>query len=80
MHELSVAESIVEMVTTRAAGRTIHRVTIEVGCDSSVSAEVLSISLDLAADGTDAEDAIFDIVSIDGSALTLKSMEVLEMA
>jgi Zn finger protein HypA/HybF involved in hydrogenase expression len=80
MHELSLAASIVEMVVAQAAGRAVHRVTIEVGCDSGVSLTVLSENLELVAEGTDVEDAVFDIVSIDGAVLTLKSMEVLEMA
>jgi hydrogenase nickel incorporation protein HypA/HybF len=80
MHELAVAQNIVEKVDETAAGRRIRRVIVEIGCDSCVSAEALAFSFGLAAEGTGAQGAVLEIRAVPGAALNVKGMEVEEAA
>ncbi|HEX3809516.1 MAG TPA: hydrogenase maturation nickel metallochaperone HypA [Rhizomicrobium sp.] len=80
MHELTVAQSIVEKVDETAAGRRVCRVIVEIGRQSCVSAEALSFSFGLVAENTAIEGAVLDIRAVDGDALNLKSMEIEEAA
>jgi hydrogenase nickel incorporation protein HypA/HybF len=80
MHELAVAQSIVEKVDETAAGRKVRRVIVEIGRNSCVSGEALSFSFGLAAKGTAVDGAALEIRAVDGTALNLKSMEVEEAA
>ncbi|HEX3674694.1 MAG TPA: hydrogenase maturation nickel metallochaperone HypA [Rhizomicrobium sp.] len=80
MHELAVAQSIVEKVEETAAGRKVRRVTVEIGERSCVSGEALSFSFGLVAEGTAVQGAVLDIVAVAGDALNLKNMEVEEAA
>jgi hydrogenase nickel incorporation protein HypA/HybF len=80
MHELAVAQSIVEKVDHTAAGRKVRRVIVEIGRQSCVSGEALSFSFDLAAAGTAVEGALLEIRPLPGQALNLKSIEVEEAA
>jgi hydrogenase nickel incorporation protein HypA/HybF len=80
MHELAVAQSIVEKVDETAAGRKVRRVTVEIGRQSCISGEALSFSFGLVAEGTAVEGAMLNICAVDGDALNVKSMEVEEAA
>jgi hydrogenase nickel incorporation protein HypA/HybF len=80
MHELALAQSIVEKVDETAAGRKVRRVIVEIGRQSCVSSEALGFSFGLVAEGTSVEGAALDIQTVDGDALNLKSMEVEEAA
>jgi hydrogenase nickel incorporation protein HypA/HybF len=80
MHELAVAQSIVEKADETAAGRKVRRVIVEIGKQSCVSREALSFSFGLVAEGTAVEGATLDIRTVEGDTLTLKSMEVEEAA
>ncbi|MFD0517925.1 hydrogenase maturation nickel metallochaperone HypA/HybF [Paractinoplanes durhamensis] len=55
MHELAIAESIVDAVCERAAGRTVHRVTVRIGALSAVVPDAMRFCFDLACEGTAAE-------------------------
>ncbi len=61
MHELSIAQSIVDTVTERAAGRRIVEVRLRVGRLSGVVPDALRFSFDLVAAGTPAEGAALRI-------------------
>jgi hydrogenase nickel incorporation protein HypA/HybF len=76
MHELAIAESIVDMVRETAAGRRVVKVIVEIGAASCVSPEALAFSIGLVAEGTPVENAMFDIRAVAGGALNLKSMEI----
>jgi hydrogenase nickel incorporation protein HypA/HybF len=76
VHELAIAQSIVEKADETAAGRRVLCVTIEIGERSCVSGEALAFSFGLVAEGTAAEGARLDIRSIQGDALNLKSLEL----
>jgi hydrogenase nickel incorporation protein HypA/HybF len=80
MHELAVAQNIVEKLEETAGGRKVRRVILEIGSDSCVSGEALAFSFGLVAQGGAAEGAALDIRAIPGDALNLKSMEVEEAA
>ena len=53
MHELAIAESLVEMVTERLPGSTVTGVHLEIGALSGVVPDAIRFCFDLATDGTD---------------------------
>lgn len=57
MHELSIAESVVETITERTGDRAVRRVRLEVGRLSGVSADSLRFCFDVAAAGTGVDGA-----------------------
>jgi hydrogenase nickel incorporation protein HypA/HybF len=67
MHELSIATSIVELVSdhvVRAGGGIVRRVTLRIGRLAGVHEESLRFSFDLVREGTplaDAELVVFDV-------------------
>jgi len=68
MHELALTQSIVEMVAEHAQGRTVKRVTLEVGKLTCVMPEALRFCFDLVAAGTAIDGAMLDIREIEGRA------------
>lgn len=68
MHELSIAQSVVEAVTGRAAGRRVLRVRLTVGRLSGVVPDALRFSFDLVTEGTSAEGAALEIDEPEGRA------------
>ncbi len=61
MHELAIAESVVDTVTQRLPGARITRVHLEVGALSGVVADSIRFCFDLATEGTGLEGATLDI-------------------
>jgi hydrogenase nickel incorporation protein HypA/HybF len=61
MHELSIAESIVDAVCEKAAGRTVHRVTVRIGALTAVVPDAMRFCFDLACEGTVADGARLEI-------------------
>jgi len=68
MHELALTQSIVEMVAAHAQGRTVKRVTLEVGKLTCVMPDALRFCFDLVAAGTSLDGACLDIREIEGRA------------
>jgi hydrogenase nickel incorporation protein HypA/HybF len=68
MHELAIAESIVDAVCERAAGRTVHRVTVRIGALTAVVPEAMRFCFDLAVEGTVADGAELAIERRAGAA------------
>ena len=68
MHELVLTQSIVEMVAKHAQGRTVKRVTLEVGKLTCVMPDALRFCFDLVAAGTALDGAKLDIREIEGRA------------
>jgi hydrogenase nickel incorporation protein HypA/HybF len=64
MHELSIAQSVVEIACRHAAGRKVTKVKLQVGWLRQVVPSALSFSFDLVAQGTPAEGAELEIVSV----------------
>jgi hydrogenase nickel incorporation protein HypA/HybF len=61
MHELSITQSVVDAVCERAAGRTVHSVTVRVGVLTAVVADSMRFCFDLVTEGTVAEGARLEI-------------------
>jgi hydrogenase nickel incorporation protein HypA/HybF len=61
MHELSIAQSVVDAVCERAAGRPVRSVRLEVGALTAVVPEAMLFCFDLATEGTPAAGARLDI-------------------
>ncbi len=66
MHELSITQSIVDLVAERTAGRTVLAVRVQVGRLSGVVPDALSFCFELAAAGTTVEGARLEIEETEG--------------
>jgi len=69
MHELSITQSIVELVADHAKGQRVRRVTLEIGQCTGVMTDAIRFCFDLATEGTVLEGATLDIYEIEGRAL-----------
>lgn len=76
MHEVAIAEGILEVVLEKAAGEDVRRVRLRVGDDLRVSASALRSAFELVAAGTLAEGAALEIGPIGGDALRIDGIEV----
>jgi hydrogenase nickel incorporation protein HypA/HybF len=61
MHELSIAQSVVDSVCERAAGRPVHTVRVRIGLLTAVVADSMHFCFDLVTEGTAAEGALLEI-------------------
>ncbi len=61
MHELAIAESVIDTVTQRLPGARITRVHLEIGALSGVVADSIRFCFDLATEGTGLEGAALEI-------------------
>ena len=61
MHELAIAESVVDTVTQRLPGARITRVHLEIGALSGVVADSIRFCFDLATEGTGLAGATLEI-------------------
>ena len=68
MHELALAQEIVDVVGERSGGAPVTRVVLEVGKLAAVSADALRFCFDLAAEDTVARGAQLEIVETPGLA------------
>jgi hydrogenase nickel incorporation protein HypA/HybF len=68
MHELSIAESIVDAVCERAAGRPVRRVTVRIGALTAVVPHAMRFCFELAVEGTVADGATLEIEHRPGAA------------
>ncbi len=62
MHELGIAQSIVEMVGERAGEARVHRLTLVIGRLSGVIPDALRFCFDICTEGTVLEGAILEIL------------------
>jgi hydrogenase nickel incorporation protein HypA/HybF len=62
MHELAIAEGLVDAVTERLPGTPIASVRLEIGALSGVVADSLRFCFDLATEGTILEGALLEII------------------
>jgi len=69
MHELSIAQSVVDAVVERTEGRRVTAVRLQVGTLSGVVADSMRFCFDLISSGTPLEGAALDIDEIRGRAL-----------
>lgn len=68
MHELAIAEDVLNTITARTADRKVHAVRLEIGKLAGVSTDSLRFCFELAAAGTGVDGAVLDIVEPSGSA------------
>ena len=68
MHELALAESIVDMVAEHAASRRVQRITVEIGTLACVMPDALRFCFSLATTGTVLEGAKLEIVEVRAAA------------
>ncbi len=61
MHELSIAEGVIDAIVERVGSRSVTSVVLDVGRLSGVSAEALRFCFDVAADGTTVTGAHLEI-------------------
>ena len=66
MHELSIAQSIVELVGERAGDARVHRLTLVIGRLSGVMPDALRFCFDVCTEGTVLEGAILEIIEPSG--------------
>ena len=66
MHELAIAESVVDTVTRKLPGARITRVHLEIGALSGVVADSIRFCFDLATEGTGLEGATLEITEPPG--------------
>lgn len=68
MHELGITRNIVSIVTEKAQGEQVRRVTIAIGKLSAVLPEAIRFCFDIVSQGTAAEGAELEILEIAGTA------------
>lgn len=68
MHELSIVCSIVDLASQAAQGRSVRRVTIEIGKLSGVAPDAVAFCFPEVARGTPLENATLDIREVDAEA------------
>ena len=66
MHELSITRNIVAIVSERANGAKVTRVTLEVGKLSAVIPEAIRFCFDVVAQGTVLEGARLEVIEVPG--------------
>ena len=66
MHELGITRNIVAIVSERAQGQKVLRVTVEVGRLSGMFPEAIRFCFDICSKGTPLEGARLQIVDVDG--------------
>ena len=69
MHELSIANAVVEACAERASGSRVVRVTLEIGRLSGVLPDAVRFSFDVCARDTLVEGATLEIVETPGRAI-----------
>ena len=80
MHELSIAESIVQAAGAHAGGRRVRRVQVKVGELARVAPAALAFAFDLAAEGTPLAGAALEVEVTQGSELLVEALELDEQA
>lgn len=69
MHELSIAESIIEIANRHAAGRRVNKVWLKVGHLRQVVPSALAFSFELVAEGTPVEGAELQMEEVPATGL-----------
>jgi hydrogenase nickel incorporation protein HypA/HybF len=68
MHELAIAESVVDVVRARTGGREVSVVRVRIGQLAGVVPDALSFCFELAAAGTELERATLELEVLAGTA------------
>ena len=76
MHEMGLAQAILDTALDIAGDRPIRRVAVSAGEQQAVSVESLSFSFELIASGTAASGATLDVRPVAGGRLLVDEVEV----
>lgn len=76
MHELAIAQSLLEQAVSTAQGSRIVALFVKVGEASGIQAESLRFCLQAVAKGTIAEGARMELVACPGGAVFLESLDL----
>ena len=76
MHELALAEGLVDLVSERTVGRDVVAVNLRVGDRSGVVADAIAFCFDVVTVGTPLEGAVLRIEEVLGEDLALASVEL----
>ncbi len=68
MHELGITQSIVDACEEEAAGASVARVTVEVGCLSGVLPDAMRFCYDVCTEGTSLAGSALDILLVPAQA------------
>ncbi len=68
MHELSITQNIVAIVSERSGARRVKRITLEIGTLAGIVPGAISFCFDIVAAGTPCAGALLDIRSVEGRA------------
>ncbi len=68
MHELAIAQGIVELASEAAKGKRVRSVNVEIGAASGVLPEAVTFSFELVAEGTCVQGAFLNILEIPAAA------------
>jgi len=79
MHEIALAQQVVELASERSGGAKVKRVVLEVGVLSAVLPAALRFCFDLVAEGTVAEGAALEIIDVEGRARCVPCDAVIPM-
>lgn len=74
MHEFGYADGVLAAVRRRAAGRPVSRVRLRAGTRHRLDEESLAQAFRFVAHGTEAADAVLELVPVPGDELTLESL------
>lgn len=76
MHEVTIAEHLLELTHEVAAGQEVLSLQLEIGADSCVAPEALEFCFGLIAAGTPAAHARLDVTREPGRHIRLVALEV----
>jgi hypothetical protein len=76
MHEMGLAQAILDTALQIAGDRPVLRVAVSAGQQQAVSAESLAFSFELVAGGTIAAGATLDVHAVPGAGLLIDEVEV----
>src|SRR5437588_9473326 len=79
MHEVGIAEEVIEAVVARVDGARVSRVVLDVGRLSGVLPDAIRYCFDLCAEGTPLEGASLEIVETPGTARCRACDEILQL-
>jgi hydrogenase nickel incorporation protein HypA/HybF len=77
LHELSLAEGLVDLVAERTTGRQVVAVNLRVGDRSGVVADALAFCFDVVTVETPLAGAVLHIEAVEGEDLSVASVEML---
>ncbi|MCE2646216.1 MAG: hydrogenase maturation nickel metallochaperone HypA [Betaproteobacteria bacterium] len=72
MHEMSLAEGLIQVVEEAAGARTVRTVRLEIGRLAAVELSALRFAFEVVRQGTVAQDAALDVVALPGQAWCMK--------